>query len=367
MVFWAGVMLVGCGGNDAGKAEVRAAQVAGINSEGCKSEKGTAVSISFAHPNGEMSDDVKVEYRKNGGDWTVLEEHARGAVFIQDTAGTYEIKAIEKGYVMESALVIVPSDSDCGVLKQEVGFIFTPAICSDVIPIVINVVKPIIPENLILSVHPPGQEKISLPCPLGRCYFNLTPSEDGIYEIGFSDFPNYKEPRLSGADIIRYAYVPVEVLVSVDDRKHHVVSEAVDRLDLNIPYDVGESGCYEVDLEGVTAEVTPIGGIGGIHAGPIFHIYPLTNEQCQQQSQEKEISFVLEVPTGTALNDVKVEYLVGNDTWEQANCVFDRELVCTAKIDNPFKEDEYRVRTTINKKEDLASYISLWDKCIVFD
>jgi hypothetical protein len=365
LFIWAGGWFVSCGTtNDA--PQVVAAQV-GPN-KACESESGPAVSVNLLINNEPLADRVKIMYRLNGGEWIVYEEFASGSTTIPGPAGKYEIKAQKDGYVLESATVIVPNDQDCSVIKQVVNFSFSRAACLEVIPITVQVLGSTPQERLTVSVRFPGDDPQERPCDSGFCSFNLSPSNSGVYEVIYSGFSNDTDPVMDGG-FIRKLYTPVEVLISVENRRHHIVSQAVDTLNIGIPYGLAASGCYEVDFYGITVDSTPMSATvsGAISEEANLQINSLSSPVCSQSTTEiRRVRFSVDVPAGTPIADIKVEYWKDR-SWQAAQCEFHEGYVCVAEYNNPLIADKYHVRTIIRNQEYLGAFIPLEGKCISFE
>lgn len=307
-------------------------------------------------------------YRRDGGEWIVHEEFASGSTSIPGPAGKYEIKAQKDNHVLESATVIVPNDQDCLVLEQVVSFSLSPASCLTVIPMFVQVVRPNSLEGLTASYRVPGQDPQVWPCNVAICSFNLSPSNSGIYEVKFSGFSDHREPVVE-LESIRYLYTSVEVIISTGNRRHHVVSEAVDTLEIGIPYKLAESGCYEVDFSGITADSKPLSASasGTISEESNMQINNLSSPACSQTPIEmRRVRFNVNVPTGTPLANIRVEYWK-EGSWQPASCEFQSGYVCVAEYNNPLIADKYHVRTIVGNQEFLGMFIPLEGKCISFE
>lgn len=335
----------------------------------CESKSGPAVSINLLISNEPLLvDRVKIMYRLNGGEWVTHEEFASGSTTIPGPAGTYEIKAQKDGYVLESATVLVPNDQDCSVIKQVVNFSFSRAICSEVIPITVQVLGSAHQNGLRVSVRFPGDDPHERPCDSVLCTFTLSPSNSGVYEVIYSGFSNEAAPVVDGG-FIRKLYTPVEVLISVENRRHHVVSQAVDTLNIGIPYGLATSGCYEVDFYGITVDSTPMPALvlGAISEEANLQINTLSSPVCSQSTTEiRRVRFTVDVPAGTLLADIRVEYWKDGN-WQIASCEFHEQYSCVAEYNNPLIADKYHVRTVVGSQEYLGAFIPLDGKCISFE
>jgi hypothetical protein len=374
ILFWAGGWLVSCGGD--GAVATQNIEEARIGSVGnCESVKGSAVSISVVDDANNMTiNGAEIRYRVNDGDWKTIEEADTNPTPISGPPGKYDLEVRKEGYTFQTAVVFVPQDESCSIMQQDVKIsLRQPTICPQPPQVIIlDVVKPTILDGLSINVHIPPGMPTSRNCEQGKCTVNLQTGNIGDYEVEFVGFPDQREMLLEN-DIVHYSYMDVEIHMIVDDRIHQIVTEGVDNIGLIIPFNYGDSGCLEVIFDRVDANRehfhTSASNMVETRERRSLQITNISSEICRKETVDTVVEYDVKLPAGTALSDVRVDYWLDN-SWTAASCNFrplEKKYICAALYQNPLFGDSYNIRTTIKEKEFLGSYISLENKCIIFE
>lgn len=344
----------------------------------CRNQRGNAVFIQLANQDQPHISEVNFSYSLNGVDWKPIENDGSGTVSIVDTGGTYRIKAEKRNYYPETALVIVPYDNDCQILEQIVTFTMHPTVLSEWIPnpcftdaqLIIRVLKPNPAGQLAAFVKFPGGETTRQPCSGNNCILNLTLTNNGTYEIVFSGFPYSKNINPSTSRV-SYNYEEIEILLEDGNRRKHIVSEGIEELTLKIPYNLGASGCLEVNHDNISANGTFIfnkdSTLVEIREDATLFVSASNSPHCSMTPVNFDLQFDINLPSGTLPGNYTVEYWFENN-WQPAICNPNNgKISCVANIANPFHSDRYHVRAMINNQEYVAAYIALLNKCIYFE
>jgi hypothetical protein len=233
-------------------------------------------------------------------------------------------------------------------------------------------VKPEIMEGLSITVNSPFQTPANWQCNGGMCAFNMQSAQNGIYDVAFLGFPDQRVMFLENG-IVRYSYLDVKIEIVVDQRVHQIVTEGVDNIGLNIPYDYGDNGCLGLIFGGIVASrhhyQTSASNMVETRELQSLRITDASSEICNRPNSQFIVEYDVKLPAGIVLNDVKVDYWM-TDQWESASCSFQLDknrYICQAMYDNPLVGDSYNIRTTIDGEEFFGSYISLDNKCIYFE
>ena len=360
-----GSWFVSCGVADI----VSNASAGQVETEHCKNQRGNAVLIQLLNQDQPHISEVIFSYSLNGEKWKNLENNGSGTLRIVDTGGTYRIKAEKKGYFRETALVLVPYDNDCRILEQIVTFTLRRTDCPTETQLIVNVLKPNPAGQLAAFVTFPWGEKTRQPCSTNNCILNLSLTNNGTYEIVFSGFPYSKNTNSSTAQV-SYSYEKIEILLEDGNLKEHIVSEGIEELTLKIPYNLGASGCLEVNHDGLSVNGTFIfnkdSTLVEIRENATLFVSESNSPQCTMTPVVFDLQFDINLPSGTLPGTYTVEYWFENN-WQPATCNSNNgEISCVAKIRNPYHSDRYQIRTMINNEEFIAAYIPLMNKCIYF-
>lgn len=100
-----------------------------------------------------------------------------------------------------------------------------------------------------------------------------------------------------------------------------------------------------------------------------LRVADISSGQCVRSNVQTVVEYDVVLPAGTALTQVTVEYWF-NGKWVEAMCDYkpeEKKFICQGMYENPLFGDSYNIRTIINDKEYIGTYISLDNKCIFFE
>ncbi len=372
----AGGWLVSCGLiEDGSKPDVQELTLGVV--PGCNDRVGSAVSIMAEDGFNHLPlDGLQIKHRVNGGNWIQKDEVNDLPYLIKGPAGKYDIEVRKAGFPLRTATIMVSQEPSCRIIQQEWVLYADRPLCPTTPPVIdMEVIAESANGNgLDINLTPAGNFKDSIPCNNpSNCHFNIEVDKNGNYVVELSGFRDHRQMEIIDG-VVHYSYTDVTIEMRIGNRQFKTIrSGGVSEITLTIPYEYGDSGCYEVALNDVQIakqDVAPSDpAVVDTKENLAFDIEPYPSAKCpgasENDSATVEVEYEVLLPVDTKISDVKVEYWSGGD-WNQAICDDSVGYTCRATYPNPFYDDRYQVRTIINDEVIVGSSVTLTNRCMIF-
>lgn len=328
----------------------------------------TAVIITILDETNTRLDRVQVSYRVNDGEWVMYPERVNGRVTLNGGPGTYQIRAQLPGYQIGETTVPITAFT-CGEEPVQTTLILPYAACPvDPNPLLIELPPDTMPQLRVMDGN--GRERPLIcqeqdgdNCPLYA--LPLQSGDVGDFSLTVQELPKVGQMRLVDG-VVAYESQPVDLTLRQGNRAQNYDLAATASATFSLPVQRDEVGCPLVDFTAVTLTTTSAYPEPAINLAGTLMMTDLSADVCRQTPVLSDITYIMELPPGTRLDDARMIYWRDGD-WVTGDCRLENgQYRCTAQLPNPLINQSYSVRAVVNGVEHVGMQLPFSNLCIVF-
>lgn len=328
----------------------------------------TAVTLTVLDENNTRLERVQVSYRVNDGDWMVYPERVNGRVTLDGGPGSYQIQAQKPGYQTGETTIPITAFT-CGEEAVLTTLVLPYAVCpTDPHPLLIQLPPGHTPQLRARDGN--GRER-TLACQEQNndgCLVYAWPLQQGdvgAFSLEIKGLPGVGAMQVVDG-VVAYESTPFDLTLRQGNRQQTFDLATSAAGTFSLPVDRDEVGCPLVDLTAVTLTTTAAYPEPTVHLAGNLLMTDLGAAVCQQRPVLSDITYIMELPPGTHLEETQMIYW-RDEAWVTGECRLENgHYLCTAQLPNPLINQFYSVRAVVNGQEYIGTQLPFSNMCMVF-